>query len=97
MVLSLIMGMTKHVQSTEIKFATDCVLRWYHDKYNNLELSIESKNKFERENPIDWENGECVLCRFPLEANPTHPQNDKMSYGDFVVKKRAHVFKKYLF
>ena len=81
---------------TEIKFATDCVLRWYHDKYNNLELSIENKAEFERENPIDWENGECVLCRFPLEANPTHPQNDKMSYGDFIIKKE-HMFLRNIF
>ena len=72
---------------TEIKFATDCVLKWYHDKYNNLELSVESKNKFEKRNPIDWVNGECVVCRFPLQCNPTSPQNEKMSYGDFVIKK----------
>ena len=81
---------------TEIKFATDCVLRWYHDKYKNLELSIESKNEFERENPIDWENGECVLCRFPLEANPTNPENEKMSYLDFIIKKE-HMFLRNIF
>ena len=81
---------------TEIKFATDCVLRWYHDKYSNLELTIESKNEFERKNPIDWENGECVLCRFPLEANPTNPQNEKMSYGDFIIKKE-HMFLRNIF
>ena len=81
---------------TEIKFATDCVLQWYHDKYKNLELSIESKNEFERENPIDWENGECVLCRFPLEANPTSPENEKMSYGDFIIKKE-HMFLRNIF
>ena len=81
---------------TEIKFATNCVLKWYHDKYKNLELSIESKNKFERENPIDWENGECVLCRFPLEANPTSPENKRMSYGDFIIKKE-HMFLRNIF
>ena len=81
---------------TEIKFATNCVLQWYNDKYKNLELSIESKNEFERENPIDWENGECVLCRFPLEANPTNPENKKMSYGDFIIKKE-HMFLRNIF
>ena len=81
---------------TEIKFATDCVLKWYHAKYKNLELSIESKNEFERENPIDWENGECVLCRFPLEANPTTSENEKMSYGDFIIKKE-HMFLRNIF
>ena len=81
---------------TEIKFATNCVLKWYQNKYKNLELSIESKNEFERENPIDWENGECVLCRFPLEANPTTSQNKKMSYGDFIIKKE-HMFLRNIF
>ena len=81
---------------TEIKFATDCVLQWYQDKYKNFELSIENKKEFERENPFDWENGECVLCRFPLEANPTSPENKKMSYGDFIIKKE-HMFLRNIF
>ena len=81
---------------TEIKFATDCVLKWYHAKYKNLELSLQSKNEFEKENPIDWENGECVLCRFPLEANPTTCENEKMSYGDFIIKKE-HMFLRNIF
>ena len=81
---------------TEIKFATDCLLKWYYDKYKNYELSLENKNQYERENPIDWENGECVLCRFPLQANPTSPENQKMSYGDFVIKKE-HMFLRNIF
>ena len=81
---------------TEIKFATDCVLKWYHSKYKNQELSLQSKNEFEKENPIDWENGECVLCRFPLEANPTTCENEKLSYGDFVIKKE-HMFLRNIF
>ena len=81
---------------TEIKFATDCVLKWYYAKYKNLELSLQSKSEFEKENPIDWENGECVLCRFPLEANPTTSENGKMSYGDFIIKKE-HMFLRNIF
>ena len=81
---------------TEIKFATNCFLKWYHSKYKNLELSLQSKNEFEKENPIDWENGECVLCRFPLEANPTTCENEKMSYGDFIIKKE-HMFLRNIF
>ena len=76
---------------TEIKFATDCLLKWYHNKYKNTELSMSSKNDFERENPIDWQNGKCVVCRFPLDATPTTVENEKMSYGDFIIKKE-HMF-----
>ena len=81
---------------TEIKFATDCLLKWYYSKYKNHELNFENKKQYERENPIDWENGQCVLCRFPLQANPTSPQNEKMSYGDFVIKKE-HMFLRNIF
>ena len=46
-----------------------------------------AKRKFEEENPIDWDNGQCSLCTFPLEVNPTTPKNKNMSYEDFVIKK----------
>ena len=81
---------------TEIKFATDCLLKWYHNKYKNFELSIDSKNEFESENPIQWENGECVICRFPLATNPTAFENEKKSYGDFIIKKE-HMFLRNIF
>ena len=83
---------------TEIKFATDCLLKWYHNKYKNTELSMVHKNDFERENPIDWQNGKCVVCRFPLDATPTTTtvENEKMSYGDFVIKKE-HMFLRNVF
>ena len=82
--------------SIEIRFATNCVLSWFHDKYRNLEVDIELKIQYQKENPIDWENGWCVLCTFPLEANPTNHQNKNMSYGDFVIKKE-HMFLRNIF
>ena len=82
--------------SIEIRFATNCVLSWFHDKYRNLEVDIELKMQYQKENPIDWENGQCVLCTFPLEANPTNHQNKNMSYGDFVIKKE-HMFLRNIF
>ena len=81
---------------TEIKFATNCLLKWYQNKYKNFELSMASKNEFERENPIDWQNGECVVCRFPLDATPTTFENEKMSYRDFIIKKE-HMFLRNIF
>ena len=83
---------------TEIKFATDCLLKWYQNKYKNVELSSFAKSEFEREHPIDWQNGECVVCRFPLDATPSTAafENDKMSYGDFIIKKE-HMFLRNIF
>ena len=83
---------------TEIKFATDCLLKWYQNKYKNVELSSFAKSEFEREHPIDWQNGECVVCRFSLDATPTTAafQNEKMNYGDFIIKKE-HMFLRNIF
>ena len=52
--------------------------------------------QYQKENPVDWENGRCVLCTFPLEANLTNHQNENMSYADFVVKKE-HMFLRNIF
>ena len=53
--------------STELKFATDCVLKWFNSKYKNSELSIERKRKCEIENPINWQSSKCQICNFPLQ------------------------------
>ena len=82
--------------SIEIRFATNCLLSWFHNKYRNEEVDIKLKMQYQNENPIDWENGRCVLCTFPLEANLTNHQNKDMSYGDFVVKKE-HMFLRNIF
>ena len=82
--------------SIEIRLATNCLLPWFHSKYRNEEVDIKLKMQYQNENPIDWENGRCVLCTFPLEANLTNHQNKHMSYGDFVVRKE-HMFLRNIF
>ena len=82
--------------SIEIRFATNCLLSWFHNKYRNEEVDIELKMQYQKENPVDWENGWCVLCTFPLEANLTNYQNENMSYRDFIVKKE-HMFLRNIF
>ena len=75
--------------STELKFATDCLLKWFNSKYKNLELSIKRKRKYEIENPINWENDKCHICTFPLHINPTksYVRKENMSFGDFIIEK----------
>ena len=85
--------------STELKFATDCLLKWFNSKYKNSELSIDAKRKYEIENPIDWQAGKCQICNFPLHVNPTkaNAKNDEnMSYGDFIIEKE-HKFLRNIF
>ena len=72
----------------EIKFAGDCVIKWFNEKYiiKNIELSIRIKRKYEVENPIDWELGHCCICKFPLKVNPTNfdATVNNMSHPNFI-------------
>ena len=73
----------------ELKFAGDCLLKWFNKKYKfkNLELSN-----------VDWENGRCCLCKFPLIINPTKfdVSLENMSYSDFIILKE-HKFLRNIF
>ena len=86
--------------STELKFASDCLIKWSNLKFKkqNLELSNEKRRDYETENPIDWENDNCKICNFPLHVNPTtfDVEKEKMSYGDFIIKKE-HKFLRNIF
>ena len=84
--------------STELKFASDCLLKWFHLKYKNFELSNQEKREYEIENPINWKNGKCQICNFPLHINPTNvtAQKDEMTYGDFIIQKE-HKFLRNIF
>ena len=85
--------------STELKFASDCLIKWFHSKHKNFELSIQEKREYEIENPIDWKKGKRHICNFPLHINPSNnvtTQNDEMSYGDFIIEKE-HKFLRNIF
>ena len=45
-------------------------LGWFNKKKNKshyLELDLGVKNKFERQNLIDWQKDKCVVCRVLLK------------------------------
>ena len=81
--------------STEIKFASECLLNSFNAKFKkeNLQLSNERKKKYEVEHPINWEKDKCCLCTFPIRINPTmsNATKETMSYTDFII------FKEYKF
>ena len=76
--------------STELEFASDCLINWFNSKYKNenLQLSNDRKRNYEIENPINWETDKCWIYNFPLHINPTMPNalKEKMSY-DFIIEK----------
>ena len=86
--------------STELKFATDCLLNWFNSKFKNenLQLSNDRKRDYEIKNPINWQSDKCWICDFALHINPTTPNapKEKMSYSDFIIKKE-HKFLRHIF
>ena len=76
--------------SVELKFASDCLLKWFNAKYKKVELSLLEKRNYELKNPIDWENGKCQICTFPIEVKPSifcEKDKEKMTYCDFIIQK----------
>ena len=74
--------------STELKFASDCLIKWFYSKSKKFELPLQEKRDYEIKNPIDWENGKCQICTFPLDVNPSDSvNNNETSYGDFIIQK----------
>ena len=55
--------------TTELKFAADCLLKWFHAKFKstNLKLSNMAKRKYKIENAIDWSRSRCGICTFPRD------------------------------
>ena len=85
---------------TELKFASDCLMKWFNSKFKigNMQLSNKVKRNYEVKNPINWEIDCCCTCTFPLEINPTMSDatKGKMSYSDFVIVKE-HKFLRNIF
>ena len=76
--------------SIELKFASDCLLKWFNAKYKKTELTLREKKDYELKNPIDWEKGKCQICTFPLDVKPSinvEANIEKMTYGDFLIQK----------
>lgn len=77
--------------STELTFASDCLMKWFERKYKrkSVEINLQCQKRFENENEIDWDEGKCVVCDFLLAvANIFRPKSTKMPYYNFVITKK---------
>ena len=54
--------------NVELKFASDILLKWFNAKIKSKRLEFDpfAKINYQRQNPIDWQDGKCCICRFPL-------------------------------
>ena len=55
---------------TELKFASDCLMKWFNSKFKigNMQLSNKVKRNYEVKNPINWEIDCCCTCHFHLKS-----------------------------
>ena len=85
--------------STELKFASECLMSWFNSKFKNenLQLTNAKKRDYKIKNPVNWESDCCCICIFPLEINPTESNTPKgkMPYADFIAKE--HKFLRNIF
>ena len=51
--------------SVELKFTTDCLKNWFSRKHKVLDIEIEQKSEFIKNNPMK-NNNLCSICDFPL-------------------------------
>ena len=81
--------------NVELKFAGDILLKWFNAKIKSkyIEFDPFMKLNYQRQIPIDWQEGKCVICRFPLSIEPKglRFQESDMSYIDFTIRKE-HAF-----
>ena len=86
--------------TTQLKFAGDCLMRWFNARFKsqNLVLSNDVKRKYEIEHPIDRQTERYCICSFPIEINPkmSDATKDQMSYSDFIIQKE-HKFLRNIF
>ena len=76
--------------AVELKFASNCLLKWFNRNFKIQNMEIDHKEKFTYEafNPIDQKKTKCIVCNFPPIINakiPNVPANE-MSYTDFYIR-----------
>ena len=65
-------------------------LDWFNKKYRTqyLEINAFVKMQYERNNPENWRDDQCVLCKMSVRVEPTNfkTPDDEMTCGDFVIR-----------
>ena len=76
--------------SIECALVKKTLLKWFNMKFKRQfeKLNPFKKMRFESQNPINWKENKCVICKFPLKLEPTNyltPDNE-MTFGDFIIR-----------
>ena len=59
------------VFAVKLKFASNCLLKWFNRKFKiqNMEIDHKQKITYEAFNSIDWKKTKCVIFKFSLIIN----------------------------
>ena len=87
--------------SKELKFTIDVLVKWFNDIFKSRfnELDELKKQKFIRENPIDWSNQKCVISdlKLAISLSEGYQKTEKLTtWYDFTIQKE-HLFLKNIF
>ena len=75
------------IESSSVKKTfLDSFNKKYRTQY--LEISTFVKMQYERNNPENWRDDQCVLCKMSVRVEPTNfkTPDDEMTCGDFVIR-----------
>ena len=83
--------------SCELKFVIDLLKKRLAESFFNRfkELDMLTKQRFKRQNPINWESTNCVICDFCLPiAASNFPSTKITTFLDFVIEKKNSFIRK---
>ena len=76
-----------HMFTTELKFASEFLLKWFTKKHMKFELTNEENQNYKRANQLNIEKDKCHICEFPLDLKikGINANETEMTYSDFII------------
>ena len=69
--------------SVELKFNTDCLKNWFSRKHKVLDVELEQKSKFIKNNAMK-KNNLCCICDFPLDPKAPNGWADHVFRSEYL-------------
>ena len=69
--------------SIELKFAVDCLKSWFNRNHKVLEISVQDKANFVKDNPKKKDTL-CCLCDFPIESRAINGWSEHVFKAEYL-------------
>ena len=74
----------------DIAFVKKTLLGWFNKKFTSQFKELNSREKmiYKQQNPLDFHNNKCVICKMPIRISPTNAKtlDPDMTYDDFIIR-----------